>query len=317
MTGGLGFIGSHLSEALVERGDRVVALDNLSTGRRENVSSLGESGRFEIIEGDVRDHIADQLDAAGVDPGSVARCYHLASRASPTDFDEHSLDIATTNSNGTKSVLEFASKYNVRVVYASTSEVYGEPEVHPQPEDYTGNVDIRGKRSCYDESKRLGETYCEIYHRKHDVDVRTARIFNTYGPQMRVDDGRVIPTFLRQAIKGRDLTVYGDGTQTRSFVYITDQIRALMRLMDEDGIENCVVNLGSRDEITINELAAVVAETATGDIDVTHDQLPEGDPSRRRPDISRARSMLGWSPTVDLQQGLSRTIDSIHEELNN
>lgn len=144
ITGGLGFIGSHLSEALVERGDRVVALDNLSTGRRENVSSLGESGRFEIIEGDVRDHIADQLDAAGVDPGSVARCYHLASRASPTDFDEHSLDIATTNSNGTKSVLEFASKYNVRVVYASTSEVYGEPEVHPQPEDYTGNVDIRG-----------------------------------------------------------------------------------------------------------------------------------------------------------------------------
>lgn len=307
LTGGAGFIGSHLAESLIDDGHRVICLDNLGSGRIENVRELRDDDRFEFVEGDIRSTIAGTIDDR-IDPETIARVYHLASRASPTDFETHPLEIAETNARGTREVLEFARTIGARVLYTSTSEIYGDPEEHPQQETYFGNVDPRGPRACYDESKRYGEMLTAVFHREFDLDVRTARIFNTYGPRMNPTDGRVIPNFLTQALADDDLTVYGDGTQTRSFCYVSDQIAGLRALMDASDAAGEVVNVGSTHEITINELAATVLDVVDSDSDIAYQPLPhESDPERRRPDISRARDRLGWEPTVDLADGLSRT----------
>lgn len=316
VTGGAGFIGSNLCGSLRADGRRVVCLDNLGSGRRANVESLIDSGDFLFVEADVRDPLDETLRTHGVDPTAVDEIYHLASRASPPDFETHPFEIAWTNSLGTRHVLELARDVDARVVYTSTSEVYGDPEVSPQPETYHGNVNCRGRRACYDESKRFGETLATLFAREFDVDVRTARVFNTYGPRMRPDDGRVIPNFLTQALRGDDLTVYGDGTQTRSFLYVDDQIRGLRKLMTAPGLGGEVVNVGGTEEITIEALADLVIGLTENSIDRRYEPLPyDDDPERRRPDISRARAELDWVPEVDLEDGIRLTLASFREEL--
>jgi len=307
--GGAGFVGSHLCEALLDEGTPVVALDNLGSGRRENLNSILGRDDFEFVEGDVRDPLEPQLES----PERIDTVFHFASRASPTDFDEHALEIADTNSVGTRNVLEFARETDRTVVYASTSEVYGDPEEHPQSETYFGNVNIRGPRAPYDESKRFGETLCETYFQSHDVDARTVRIFNTYGPRMRPNDGRVIPTFVNQALAGENLSVYGDGEQTRSFCYVDDLVRGILLLAAGDDLAGEVMNLGHTNEITIRKLASVTRDTINEDIEVEHQPLPEDDPQRRQPDITRARELLGWEPEVGLEEGLKRTASYFSE----
>jgi UDP-glucuronate decarboxylase len=301
VTGGSGFIGSHLCESLLDDGCRVFCLDNLSSGRRTNVEHLVGHDDFDFVDADVRD------------PGplpDVDLIYHLASRASPDDFKIYPIDIALTNAEGIRVILDHAVDQDARMVFASTSEVYGDPEVHPQPETYNGNVNPRGIRACYDESKRFGETLAVAYEREYDLDVRTVRIFNTYGPRMRMDDGRVVPTFLSQALADEALTVYGDGTQTRSFCYVGDLVRGIRATMDVDGLAGEVVNLGHDDEITILELADTVCEVLDADVRTVHEPLPEDDPHRRQPDIDKARDLLGWEPEVSLVDGLERTAAS-------
>lgn len=313
VTGGAGFLGSHLCESLLDAGGDVVCLDNLGSGRWRNVSPFDDYDDFTFVEGDVRSDLAPTLERAGVDPSAVDRIYHLASRASPVDFDEYPQEILETNSLGTRNVLQFAADVDARVVYASTSEVYGDPEVTPQPLDYNGNVNCRGERACYDEAKRFGETLCVLYAERHGVDARTVRIFNTYGPRMRPDDGRVVPTFVRQVLDGEDLTVYGDGTQTRSFLYVDDLIRGFRQMMDRSGLAGDVVNLGHTNEITINRLAEVIAELSAGESDVVYEPLPEDDPRRRQPDLSHTQDLLDWEPSVSLEKGLERTIAHFRE----
>jgi UDP-glucuronate decarboxylase len=314
LTGGAGFVGSHLCEELLAADNRVVCLDNLGSGTRENVDYFAGDENYMFIEGDVREDISTTLTAGGVDPDSIDRIYHLASRASPTDFRDFPIEIALTNGRGTANVLKFATEVDARVLYASTSEVYGDPEVHPQPEEYRGNVSIRGERGCYDESKRYGETLCVAYHRQYGTDVRTVRIFNTYGPRMRPNDGRVVPTFVMQALQGKDLTVYGEGTQTRSFLYITDLLQGFQAVMDAPTLSGEVLNLGGTTEITINRLATVIASLVDEDIEVTHQPLPEDDPQRRKPDLTRTREQLGWEPTVELESGLEQTLQHFKAE---
>jgi len=308
VTGGAGFLGSHLCDSLLSDGHRVVCLDNLASGRERNIAEARSNSQLTFVSGDVRDPIAEVLDDA-VDASAVDRVYHLASRASPVDFDTAPLEIARTNSDGTERVLEFASEHDTRVLFASTSEIYGEPDVHPQSEDYYGYVNPRGDRACYNVSKRYGEMLTTLYAENYDVDVRTVRIFNTYGPRMRPDDGRVVPNFITQALEGRDLTVYGDGSQTRSFVYVSDEIRGIRALMDTPGLAGEVMNVGGTEEVTIERLAETVLELAETDAGLTFEPLPhEDDPTRRRPDTTRARATLDWAPEVDLQTGLRRTI---------
>ena len=298
--GGGGFLGSHLCTSLIRNDKEVICVDNFGSGRPENVAHLVDNDRFTLIEADIRD--APDLPTAD-------KVYHLASRASPTDFTDFPVQIALTNTEGTRHLLDYAVENDARLVYASTSEVYGDPTVHPQPESYTGNVHIRGTRGCYDESKRFGETLTVAYEKEYDIDVRTARIFNTYGPRMRADDGRVVPNFLTQALDGEDLTVYGDGSQTRSFCYVADLIAGLRSLMDTEGLQGDVMNIGRPSEITIRELAEVVLELVDTESEITYEPLPEDDPQRRCPDIGRARSRLGWEPTVSLREGLQQTVD--------
>lgn len=300
ITGGAGFLGSHLCERLLEKNHEVICLDNFGSGQRKNIEGLAEHPSFSVINRDVRS------------PGSlppVDQIFHLASRASPADFTEFPVSIALANTQGTRLLLDHARACDARMVYASTSEVYGDPKVHPQPESYNGNVNIRGVRGCYDEAKRFGETLTVAYQQKYDVDVRTVRIFNTYGPRMRPDDGRVVPTFVTQALRGDDLTVYGDGEQTRSFCYVDDLINGLVAVMDANNPTHDVYNLGRENERTINELARTVIELTGNRSNITQQPLPEDDPGQRKPDISRVRSDLGWEPTVPLDRGLQNTID--------
>ncbi|MFC7069355.1 UDP-glucuronic acid decarboxylase family protein [Halobaculum lipolyticum] len=298
VAGGAGFLGSHLCERLLADGHRVYCLDNESSGRAGNVEHLLSADRFEYVRGDVRD-LPELPD--------VDEVYNLASRASPTDFDDHPVEIALTNAEGTRNLLDYCVDRDATFLFASTSEVYGDPEVHPQPESYNGNVNVRGVRGCYDESKRFGEALVVAYERQYGVDARTARIFNTYGPRMRPDDGRVVPTFVRQALAGDDLTVYGDGSQTRSFCYVDDEVAGLRALMDEPTASGAVVNLGNDREITIREFAETVIDVLGDDNDIVYEPLPEDDPQRRRPDSSRARDLLGWTPEIGLEEGLRRT----------
>lgn len=317
VTGGSGFIGSHLCDALVEKGHTVVCYDNLSTGRRENIAHLEDKRQFHFIHGDVTGNIVSLVNQSDCpQPEEITQVYHLASPASPADFESSSIEIALTNSIGTRSVLEFASEYDARVVYASTSEVYGDPKVHPQSEDYNGNVSIRDTRSCYDVSKRFGEMLSEEYSRHQNVDIRTIRIFNTYGPRMRPDDGRVIPTFVRQGLRDNDLTIYGDGTQTRSFLYIDDLVQALYSIMNKPGLSGEVVNVGSVEEMDINTLAETISSIIENNTDVRYEPLPhENDPKRRKPDIAKARELLDWIPQVPLETGLERTVAYFRTQL--
>jgi UDP-glucuronate decarboxylase len=309
VAGGAGFIGSHLCEHLLEDGREVVCIDNCSSGRAENLEGFRSHERFTFVEGNILDGIETILRQGNCDPASVDRLYHLASRASPVDFRDHPLDIARVNSEGTRLILEFCAETGARALFASTSEVYGDPEVHPQHEEYYGNVNPRGPRACYDEGKRFGEMLAAVYHRQYDVDVRTVRLFNTYGPRMRADDGRVIPTFVTQALVGEDLTVYGDGQQTRSFLYVSDLCQGLTETMDRGGLDGQVLNLGSTSEVTIESLAENIISLVDTESDITYEPLPEDDPQRRRPNIDRARRFIDWEPKVKFEDGFKRTIN--------
>ena len=300
MAGGAGFLGSHLCDRLVERGDTVVCLDDVSTGSTENVAHLLGSDRFRLIVADVSKKV-ELDDDAGVD----AVC-HLASPASPPAYLARPLDTLVVGSEGTRRLLELARAHDARFLMASTSEVYGDPEVHPQTESYRGNVDATGPRSVYDEAKRFAEAITMAMHRSYGLNVGIARIFNTYGPRLSPGDGRVVSNFVVQALRGEPLTVYGDGTQTRSFCFVDDQIAGLLALLGSS--LTGPVNIGNPDERSMVELARVVLEVTGSHSDIVFRPLPADDPTRRCPDITLARDTLGWSPRVELREGLERTI---------
>ncbi|GAA0656282.1 NAD-dependent epimerase/dehydratase family protein [Salarchaeum japonicum] len=309
VTGGAGFVGSHLVDSLLEDGFEVTSLDNFGSGRPKNLAHI-ESDAFDSLEHDVREPFPDL--------GDVDYVFHFASRASPKDFESHAVEIALTNSEGTHNALRYARDNDARAILASTSEVYGDPEVHPQHEEYNGSVNIRGPRAPYDESKRFSEALAVAFQQQYDIDIRTVRIFNTYGPRMRPDDGRVIPNFLSQALRGEDLTVYGDGTQTRSFCYVSDLVTGIREFADADPntASGEVLNLGSTEEIEIRTLAKTILDVLDADSEIVHQDLPEDDPQVRRPDITRAKQLLGWEPTVSLEAGLERTLPQFEDELD-
>jgi dTDP-glucose 4,6-dehydratase len=302
VTGGAGFLGSHVCERLLDRGDEVVAVDNLCTGSAGNVAGLLGCDGFELVQRDVSD---------GIDvPGPVDAVMHLASPASPRDYLEMPIETLKVGSLGTLHTLELAREKRARYFLASTSEVYGDPQVHPQREEYWGHVNPIGPRGVYDEAKRFAEALTMAYHREHGLDVRISRTFNTYGPRMRPGDGRVVSNFIVAALAGKPLTVYGDGNQTRSFCFVDDQVRGLVALLDSDHVGP--VNIGNPDEFTILELARIVLKLTGSDSDIVFDRLPQDDPVQRRPDISLAARVLGWRPEVPLADGLARTIPWFH-----
>jgi dTDP-glucose 4,6-dehydratase len=298
VTGGAGFVGSHLCEYLLELGDRVICIDNLDTGSLENIEHIGQP-EFEFINHDLTEFV--RID------GPVDFIYHLASPASPIDYARLPLHTLKVGSHGTHNMLGLAKVKRARFLIASTSEVYGDPEVHPQPETYWGHVNPIGPRGVYDEAKRYAEALTMAYHRQQGLDTRIARIFNTYGPRMRPHDGRAIPTFLRQALQDKPLTVFGDGSQTRSFCYVDDLIKGLFALMCSEYHQP--VNLGNPTEMTLLELAECVIEVTGARSDIVFEALPEDDPKVRQPDIALARSVLEWEPEVELHDGLRFTID--------
>jgi UDP-glucuronate decarboxylase len=298
VTGGAGFIGSHLCERLVAAGHDVICLDNFFTGSKENVADLVGNRRFELLRHDVIDPILLEVD----------RIYNLACPASPVHYQYNPVKTVKTNVMGTLNMLGLAKRVSARILQASTSEVYGDPHVHPQPESYWGNVNPIGIRSCYDEGKRLAETLMMDYHRQNRVDIRIVRIFNTYGPRMAENDGRVVSNFILQALRGEELTVYGDGSQTRSFCYVDDLVEGIVRMMDVDGLIG-PVNLGNPLEHTILEFAEKIIRLTGSRSKIAFRPLPPDDPKQRRPDISLAAAKLDWKPRVDLETGLRRTID--------
>ena len=299
VTGGAGFIGSHLSERLLGEGYRVVCVDNLVTGSFENVAHLIGSPSFEYVEHDATEH----MDI----PGSLDEVYHFASPASPKDFEKIPIEILKVGSLGTHNALGLARAKGARLMIASTSEVYGDPLVHPQHEGYLGNVNPIGPRGVYDEAKRYAEAITMAYHRYHGVDTRIVRIFNTYGPRTRSDDGRMIPNFISQALSGIPLTIYGDGSQTRSVQYVDDLVEGVLRLMHS--AETRPVNIGNPVEYTVKEVAEAVLRLCGSDSPLVHEPLPADDPKQRCPDITRAREVLGWEPKVGAEEGLKTTID--------
>ena len=306
VTGGAGFLGSHLCEALLGDGYSVVTIDNLITGNRKNLETFPGLPEFEFVEGDI-------CDGIGVE-GDVDLVFHLASPASPNDYLSLPIETLKTGTLGTLNCLEFAQKKGSRFLLASTSEIYGDPLEHPQTEEYWGNVNPIGVRSVYDEAKRVSESMAMAYHRERGVGVRIARIFNTYGPRMKQDDGRVVPNFIAQALSGQDLTVFGDGAQTRSFCFVSDLIDGLLRLA-KSGVED-PVNLGNPEEVKIVDLAKMVLEMAGANSGIEFEELPIDDPRTRRPDISKAEKLLGWRPKVDLRVGLEKTIAWFREKLH-
>ena len=308
VTGGAGFLGSHLCQHLVNQGHRVFCVDNFHTGRRANVDALAASGRFEVVEHDIVapfDHKLPLFD----------HIYNLACPASPPHYQADAVRTALICSQGTYNCLQAAKRSDARVFHASTSEIYGDPEIHPQTEAYHGNVNTVGPRSCYDEGKRFAETLVTDYGRHHGLVTRMARIFNTYGPRMQPDDGRVVSNFVVQALLGRDITVYGSGEQTRSFCYVSDLIDGFARLMANGDAPLGPVNLGNPVETTVGELARRIIDLVGSRSKIIHKSLPVDDPRRRRPDITQARAVLGWSPTVDLTVGLRRTIAHFDDRL--
>jgi dTDP-glucose 4,6-dehydratase len=299
VTGGAGFLGSHLCERLLAEGYRVLCMDNLRTGSLENVAHLEGEADFEYVDHDVTTYIHV--------PGELDEVYHFASPASPKDFERIPIPILKAGALGTYNALGLALAKGARFMLASSSEVYGDPLVHPQSEDYRGNVNQVGVRGVYDEAKRYAESITFAYHRHHHVDTRVVRIFNSHGPRMRPDDGRMIPTFVSQALSGRPLTVYGDGSQTRSVQYVDDLIEGAFRLMRSD--ERRPVNIGNPVEHSVREIAELVIELSGGASEILYEPLPEDDPKRRCPDITRAKETLGWEPRVGAREGLRRTVD--------
>ncbi len=297
VTGGAGFLGSHLCERLLNQGHEVLCLDNFFTGRRKNVAHLAENPNFELIRHDVVDPFKFEVD----------RIYNLACPASPVHYQYNPIKTVKTSVMGAINCLGLAKRVGARILQASTSEVYGDPEVHPQPESYRGNVNPIGLRACYDEGKRCAETLFFDYHRENKVDIRVVRIFNTYGPRMLPDDGRVVSNFIVQALKGEDLTIYGDGSQTRSFCYMDDLLEAMIRTMEQDDIVG-PINIGNPNEFTIRELAETVLEKVQSSSKLVESPLPSDDPTQRKPDISLAQKALQWEPKIQLDQGLGKTI---------
>ncbi len=298
VTGGAGFLGSHLCERLVAAGHEVLCVDNFYTGRRANVAHLLDDPRFELMRHDITFPLYVEVD----------EIYNLACPASPIHYQDDPVQTTKVSVHGAINMLGLAKRRRAKILQASTSEVYGDPTVHPQPEDYWGNVNPIGPRACYDEGKRCAETLFFDYHRQHGLRIKVARIFNTYGPRMHPDDGRVVSNFIVQALLGRPLTVYGDGSQTRSFCYVDDLIEGLLRLMESADDVTGPINLGNPEEFTILELAELVRELTGSKSEIVFRPLPENDPVRRRPDITRAKTLLGWEPKTPLRVGLERTI---------
>ncbi|MDP4611652.1 MAG: SDR family oxidoreductase [Opitutales bacterium] len=298
ITGGAGFLGSHLCDRLLDEGHEVICLDNFFTGRRSNVLHLLENPNFELMRHDVIDPFKAEVD----------QIYNLACPASPIHYQYNAIKTMKTSVMGAINCLGLAKRLNARVFQASTSEVYGDPSVHPQPEEYWGNVNPIGIRSCYDEGKRAAETLFMDYHRQNGVDIRIVRIFNTYGPRMRPDDGRVVSNFIVQALQGKDITVYGEGQQTRSFCYCDDLIEGFVGLMNQDQTVG-PMNIGNPNEFTILELAEKVIAQTGSKSKIIHEALPSDDPKQRQPDITQARKVLGWEPKVSLEEGLKPTIE--------
>jgi UDP-glucuronate decarboxylase len=304
VTGGAGFIGSHLCEKLILQGNEVVCLDNFFTGRRDNVRHLLDYASFELLRHDVCEPLLLEVD----------QIYNLACPASPIHYQYNPIKTVKSNVMGTLNMLVLARRVDARILQASTSEVYGEPHQHPQPEGYWGNVNPIGLRSCYDEGKRVAETLMMDYHRQNQVDTRIARIFNTYGPRMAESDGRVVSNFVVQALRNEPLTLYGDGSQTRSFCYVEDLVEGLIRLMNQAGLHE-PVNLGNPGEFSIRQLAETIALLCGTELKIEYRPLPQDDPTQRRPDISRAEQLLKWQPKVNLRQGLDQTIPYFAQRL--
>jgi dTDP-glucose 4,6-dehydratase len=305
ITGGAGFIGSYLCKMLVKKGHEVVCMDNLSTGSLSNIEELIENNSFQFIKYDVTEYIYVK--------GSVDYILHFASPASPADY--HNLPIQTlkVGSLGTHKALGLAKEKKARFLLASTSEVYGDPLVHPQPESYWGNVNPVGPRGVYDEAKRFAEALVMAYHRVHKLDTRIVRIFNTYGPLMRIDDGRAIPNFITQSLRGEDITVYGDGSQTRSFCFISDMVEGIYRVLLSNHI--MPINIGNPAELSVLEMAKKIIKITNSKRKIVYEPLPENDPKIRQPDISVAMKILGWEPKIDVEQGLEKTIESFRERM--
>jgi UDP-glucuronate decarboxylase len=298
VTGGSGFLGSHLCDRLVERGDDVICADNLFTGRKRNIAHLLDKPNFEFTRHDVTFPLYVEVD----------QIYNLACPASPVHYQHDPVQTTKTSVHGAINMLGLAKRLRARIFQASTSEVYGDPDVHPQPEDYWGRVNPIGIRSCYDEGKRCAETLFFDYYRQHKLDIRVARIFNTYGPRMHPNDGRVVSNFIVQALKGQDITLYGDGQQTRSFCYVDDLVEAFIRFMDKDGDLPGPINLGNPGEFTIRQLAEHVIDLTGAKSKLVFQPLPSDDPKQRQPNIAKAKAELGWEPKIPLREGLTRTI---------
>ena len=301
VTGGAGFIGSHLIDRLMNDGHEVICLDNFYTGKKHNLLQWLDNPNFEMIRHDITEPIRLEVD----------QVYHLACPASPVHYQYNPIKTVKTNVIGTLNMLGLAKRVKARFLLASTSEVYGDPEIHPQTEDYRGSVNPIGIRSCYDEGKRMAETLAFDYYRENKVEIRVARIFNTYGPRMLENDGRVVSNFVAQALRGVPLTVYGEGQQTRSFCYVSDLVNGLMRLMN--GEHTGPINLGNPDEYTILELAQAVQNLINPDAEIKFEPLPADDPRRRRPDITKAQTLLDWEPTIPLQDGLKLMIEDFRQ----
>jgi len=299
VTGGAGFIGAHLCEYLLNQDHKVICIDNLITGRKKNIDEFLENKNFKFIKHDVTNPYSYKEKIDWV--------FDLASPASPVDFSRYPIEILKVGSYGTLNTLNLAMKNNARFLIASTSEVYGDPEINPQNEDYWGHVNPIGVRSVYDESKRFAEALTVAYHRKHGLDIRIARIFNTFGPKMRLDDGRAVPNFIDQALNNKPITVYGDGMQTRSFIYIKDEIDGIIKLMNSE--YQLPINIGNTQELTILEFAKKIKKMCNSKSEITFHPLPKDDPKQRRPDITKAKKILNWEPKISLEEGLEKTIN--------
>lgn len=306
VTGGAGFIGSHLCKTLLEQGNEVICLDNFFTGRKVNIAKLLENPNFEVIRHDIVEPIKLEVD----------QIYNFACPASPVHYQYDAIKTLQTNVIGMMNMLNLAKAVKARVLQASTSEVYGDPEIHPQPESYRGCVNPIGIRACYDEGKRTAETLCFDYYRQEKVEVRVVRIFNTYGPQMLENDGRVVSNFVVQALRGEDLTVYGDGLQTRSFCYVDDLVNGIIKMMNNESTTG-PVNLGRPEEYTMLEIAEKVRELVGKDVNIVFKELPKDDPTRRRPDITLAKEVLNWEPTTPFETGLRKTIEYFKTQIKN
>ncbi len=298
VTGGAGFIGSHLCEALLKKGYYVICVDNFFTGRKENIQHLLNHENFELIRHDVTQPFFVEAD----------EIYHLACPASPPHYQYNPIKTAKTNFIGTYNMLGVAKRTNAKILLASTSEVYGDPEIHPQHEEYRGHVNMLGPRACYDEGKRVAETLMMDYHRQHDTDVRIVRIFNTYGPNMDPNDGRVVSNFIMQALQNKNITIFGDGSQTRSFQYVSDLVKGMILMMEQNNFKG-PVNLGNPHELSIKELAEQVIKKTKSSSKIIFEELPADDPERRKPDISLAKKKLNWEPSIAFNKGITSTID--------